>query len=148
MRGAPFIGAYLLLLLVSGTGCSPSQVVVHAQLDPSHEHLMHIGSAYNRFNAQYKKAPGNVADLLPFLKEFGNPDELLRSPKDGAPYVICWGVDLQVPQTWARSTGVLAYEKYGAAGQRYVLTTLRSVILMTDNEFRQASFPPGHQPPR
>ena len=137
----------LPLALVGGIGCTPSQVVVQAQLDPSHENLMRIGSAYSRFNTKYRKAPANVADLLPFLKEFGNPEQLLRSPKDGEPYIICWRVDLQVPQPWVQSTGVLAYEKHGAAGKHYVLTTMRSVVLMTDEELRQASFPPGHRPP-
>ena len=136
-----------LLALAGGIGCTPSEVVVHAKLEPAHENLMHIGSAYNRFNTQYAKAPAGVADLKPFLKEFGSPDDLLRSPRDGQPYVICWGVDLSVPQPWVQSTGVLAYEQHGAQGKRYVLTTMRSVVLMTDEELRRVDFPPGHRPP-
>ena len=137
-----------LVALAGAIGCSPSQVVVRTKLEPAHEKLMRIGTAYYRFNIQYRKAPTRTADLRPFLKEFGDPDELLRSPRDGEPYRICWGVDLQVPQPWARSTGVLAYEQRGAEGKRYVLTTAQSVVLMTDEEWRRADFPPGHQPPR
>lgn len=150
MRGARLVAVVhmALVALTGATGCTPSEVVVQAKLEPAHESLMRVGTAYYRFNTRYGKAPTGVADLKPFLKEFGNPDELLRSPRDGEPYVICWGVDLQRPQPWVQSTGVLAYERRGAEGKRYVLTTMRSVVLMTDEEFRQADFPPGHQPPR
>ncbi len=147
MRGHRVITFFWLAALGAGAGCTPSEVVVRAKLEPAHEHLMHVGSAYNRFNAKYAKAPAAAADLKPFLQEFGNPDDLLRSPRDGAPYVICWGVNLLVPQPWVQSTGILAYEQRGVQGKRYVLTTMRSVVLMTDDEFRQASFPPGHRPP-
>jgi hypothetical protein len=109
---------------------------------------MTIARAYSQYNSKYEKPPTGIGQLQPFLKEVGNPEELFRSPKDGQPYVICWGVDLLAPPNWAKSTPILAYEKYGANGHRYVLTTMRSVLLMSDTEFRQASFPPGHQPPR
>lgn len=145
--GAGLRMALLPLMLAGGSGCTPSQVVVQAKLDPSHANLMHIGSAYQRFLTAHSKAPAGIADLKPFLKEFGNAADQLRSPHDGQPYVICWGIDLRVPQSWVQSTGVLAYEQHGVQGKRYVLTTMRSVVPMTDEEFRQANFPPGHRPP-
>jgi len=136
------------VLGVGLVGCSPSEVVVQEKLEPSHERLMNLGRAYLQYNSKYEKAPAGFAQLQPFLKEFGNPEEYLRSPTDGEPYVICWGVNLLAPPKWAKSTPILAYEKRGANGQRYVLTIMRSVLVMSDSEFRQASIPPGHQPPR
>jgi hypothetical protein len=140
----------LLAALALGAGlagCSPSEKVVHAKLEPAHEYLMKIGTAYVRCNDKLARPPANAGELRPFLSELGNPDELLRSPRDGEPYVICWGVDLRTPLPWARGTSVLAYEHTGASSKRYVLTTMRSVVLLTDTEFRQASFAPGHSPP-
>ncbi len=150
MRGVWLVAVehMALVALAGAIGCTPSEVVVRAKLEPAHENLMHVGTAYYRFNTQYRKPPTGSADLKPLLKEFGNPDDLLRSPRDGEPYVICWGVNLLVPQPWVQSTGVLAYERRGAEGKRYVLTTVQSVVLMTEEEWRRADFPPGHQPPR
>lgn len=149
-RVLPFVRALPLTLAVCASfgGCSPSEVVVHAKVDPAQENLMRIGAAYQRYNTEFAKPPTSADQIKRFLKEFGNPDEMLRSPRDGQPYVICWGTDLAVPPKWAKSTPVLAYEKQGAQGKRYVMTTLRSVTLMTDKEFQQASFPPGHAAPK
>ena len=142
------VRSILLLVAVAGpVGCS-KEVRVEVKLEPAHENLMKIGSAYIQFNAKNKRPPKSVEEIKPLLKEFGSIDRLLRSPRDGEPYVICWGVDLLVPAKWARSTPILAYEKRGAEGTRYVLTTLRSVQQMSDEQFEQASFPPGHQRPR
>jgi hypothetical protein len=148
-QGLPGVRNVLLPALFVGlASCSKPDVVVRTPLDRSHENLLKLGAAYTRFNSKYNKAPKNLDELKPFLQELGRPDELLRSPRDGEPYVICWGVDLLVPPKWARSTPVLAYERQGMGGQRYILTTLRSVFRMTDEEFDRASFPPGHQRPR
>jgi hypothetical protein len=121
-------------------------MVVEKPLDPTHGNLMRIGSAYVRHINEKKKPPQGPQDLRPFLADAGNPDEIFRSARDNEPLVICWGVDILKPISWAKSTPVLAYEKRGADGSRYVLTTVRSVELMPDAEFRQASFPPGHHP--
>jgi hypothetical protein len=145
----PLGGVRSILLLVAVTGpigCS-KEVRVETKLDPAHENLMRIGSAYVQFNTKNKRPPKSVEDIKPFLKEFGNIDDLLRSPRDGQPFVICWGVDLLVAPKWAKSTPILAYEKRGAEGTRYILTTLRSVEQMSDEQFQQASFPPGHPRP-
>jgi hypothetical protein len=138
----------LLLAAIAGPfGCS-NEVRVEAKLEPAHENLMKIGSAYVRFNTKAKRPPKSVEEIRPFLKESGNTEELLRSPRDGEPYVICWGVNLLAPPKWAKSTPILAYEKRGAEGTRYILTTLQSVQQMSEEQFQEASFPPGHQRPR
>src|SRR5262245_27453009 len=135
------------LLCLAVIGCTPNEVVVRTTLDPTHENLMHIGVSYARYQSDFGRPPTRLDHLQPFLKEFGVPEQIVRSPRDGEPIVICWGVDRSVPPSWAKSTPVLAYEKLGSEGNRYVLTTLGSVSLMNDVEFRQASFPPGHRPP-
>ena len=53
----------------------------------------------------------------------------------------------QPPASGAKSMPVVAYEKQGVNGRRYVLTApFRKVEVLSDQEFRQASFPPGYSP--
>jgi hypothetical protein len=128
-------------VLLAFVGCAQKA----QPLDRSHEHLRKIGAAYMRHNLEKKAPPKNLDDLKQFLAEDGDPAEILRSPDDGEQYVICWNVPLLERLSWAKGTPVLAYEKRGSDGHRYVLTTLRSVELMSDDDFQQASFPPGHK---
>ena len=72
-----------------------------------------------------------VDDLKSVAKEFGDVDMLLKSPIDGQPYVIVWGVDLG---NAANPTMVVAHEKIGAGGVRYVMTPT-GVRKLTDVEF-------------
>ena len=150
MRSQRCPGLYrrLSLLLASSSlaaavcSCS-SVVVVDKPLEPAQERLMKIHVAYMRFSADQKRPPQNVDELKPFLAELGNADDILRSPRDGQPFVVCWGVDMtQPPASAAKSMPVVAYEKQGVNGRRYVLTApFRKVEVLSDQEFRQASFP-------
>jgi hypothetical protein len=142
----PPVVAWWLLPTLLAAGCSSGSVVVSKPLEPVHERLVQIGAAYTRYNTQYERPPTQADQLTPFLKEYGDPDQILRSPRDNEPFVVCWGLDVLTPKM-TKAVPVLAYERQGAGGRRYVLTTLRSVYPMTDEEFRQASFPPGHRPP-
>jgi len=138
----------LVLSCLAFHGCSNSStpLIVETPLDPTHEKLLRIGMAYTRFSTSQKRPPKEWSDLKPILAETENADEPWRSARDGQPLVICWGVDLGKWKSWAKSTPVLAYEKQGVDGNRYVLTTLRSVELLSDSDFHAASFPPGHDP--
>jgi hypothetical protein len=127
-------------------GCSSAPIKIETPPNPTADNLKKILAAYGSFCMTERKPPESAEDLKPALAKWGNPDEVLRSPRDGQPFVICWRVDLLKPESWAKSTPVLAYEKRGVDGQRYVLTARRYVVLMRDRDFRQASFPPGHTP--
>ena len=137
---------WVVVLSLCILGCSNAPVVVEKPLEPTHDKLMKIGMAYARFSAKRKQPPQAWADLKPILAETGNADEPWRSARDGQPLVVCWGVDLSKRPAWAKTTPVLAYEKLGADGSRYVLTVVRSVELLSDRDFRAASFPPGQSP--
>jgi hypothetical protein len=140
--------AVLLLSYFVIHGCSGSSTPIYVDkpLDPTHDKLMKIGMAYMRFVSNRKQPPQEWADLRPILAEMENADEPWRSARDGQPLVVCWGVDLSKRPDWAKTTPVLAYEKQGSNGSRYVLTVVRSVELLSDKDFREASFPPGHNP--
>jgi len=112
----------------------------------STQNLRQIGAAYVKALDKLERPPNNVEELKPFLKEFGDPATILRSPDDGQDYKILWGVDVRTAKGPNGVMTVLAYEKDGKDGKRYVLIG-RSVNHMTADEFRAAPFPPGHKAP-
>jgi hypothetical protein len=71
--------------------------------------------------------------LLPFLQEVGDPAKLLRSPDDGEEYIICWNRDIL--NTSGNGFPVIAYEKLGKGGERYVGRG-RTVEHLTDEAFQ------------
>ena len=128
-------------------GCSSSSpLTVEVPMDPTHQKLLQIKLAYARFLAENGTPPRSADDIRPLLagSEGGNPDDMLRSSRDGQPFVIFWGVDINAPLPWAKTVPVLAYEKEGVAGSRYVVTARQSIALMSQQEFDQASFPPAN----
>lgn len=115
-------------------------------MDPTQEHLAHIGQVYRQFNRHQRRPPRTTAEIAPMLRELGHSEEVFRSTRDNQPLVICWGVNLVVPPTVTRTRAVLAYEREGSAGSRFVLLTQGNVELLTDEQFRELSFPPGLGP--
>jgi hypothetical protein len=141
--------AFGLLSLAAVVGCK-SATPPSAATDKSYENLQQIGAAYSQASIKLGRPPGNANELTEILKNGAasrDPAEVLRSPDDNEPYVIVWGVDFR---QLAKNTGnvdvVLAYEQRGKNGKRHVLKPPSNVFIMTDEEFKAAKFPPGHQP--
>jgi len=94
------------------------------------------------------KPPRDVEQLKKILAELHAadlnpaPEEVLTSSRDGQPYVIIMGANLGA----TISGDILAYEKNGLNGKRYVLTMSRDIRQMTDEEFKRATFVQGHKP--
>lgn len=130
----------LALFLFAGLGCSRGPVV--GKVSKSYENLKAIGDAYLQATMKNNRPPQKKEDLLPYLKHYPAPEEIFKSSEDGEEYVILWNVDFRK----VNGMPILAYEKTGSRGQRYVLQ-LRDVTLLPEDEFRKAPFPPGHQPP-
>jgi hypothetical protein len=101
------------------------------------ENLSKIERAFDNATAKLGHPPANVEQLKPFLQEFGDAEQILRSPRDGEPYVIIYGVDIRKP--FEMPPPIWAHEKSGANGKRYVLTVMGSRS-MTDEEFAKAKF--------
>ena len=70
------------------------------------------------------------------LGEPGTPEEFLISRRDGQPFVIFYGNTINP----AAGESVLAHEKDGAEGRRYVLTLAGHVKPLSDAEFAKAKF--------
>ncbi|MCI0359464.1 MAG: hypothetical protein L0211_13390 [Planctomycetaceae bacterium] len=132
-------------IAAASSGCSSQ---AQSGEDETTTDLRSIARAYDSVIGMRRKPPRSVDEIKQVLVDFhdvgwvGPPDEVLISSRDGQPYVIILDVDLGAEI----SKDVLAYEKKGAEGKRYVLLTSRDVIQMTDDEFAQASFAQRHKP--
>jgi hypothetical protein len=124
----------LLFLLacsaVAGCSSSPSPVVRQEDV----ENLTKVGAAYAQATDKLGHPPQNPEQLKPFLKQYGDPETMLRSPHDGLPYVILWGRSIRNASFATMPPPIIAYEQQGVSGKRYVLTVM-GIMPMTDEEF-------------
>jgi hypothetical protein len=142
-RQLPVVGVCLLVL-------SCSKQYAPEPVSESEQNLSKIGRAYMLAMGGLKRAPQNAAELTPYLKELGESSSCLRSPEDGEEYVIIWKIkpDEMAPRGSGpdRQFPVLAYEKKGSGGKRYVLMVPNRIQLLSEDELRNAYFPGGHKP--
>jgi hypothetical protein len=125
-------------VILIGSGCRST---TSKAVPESSRNLRCIRDAYLKATEKLERPPANLQELMPFLKEEGEPDQILRSPEDGQDYVIHWGADAN-----ANPAVVLAYEKQGKDGRRYVLWG-PIVWFLSDEELKQKPFPPEHPCP-
>ena len=139
-----FVQRVAACLLLTVIGCTSRPVTVEEEVPEVQARLMAIRDAYSAFSEQAGRPPRNEQDLRRFL-ESENPDETLVSPRDGQPFVICYGVDVY-DANWAKpdSTPVVVYEQQGV-DSRWVLAPPGMIYEMGEEEFSKASFPPGHK---
>jgi hypothetical protein len=142
--GPLFLAAAILAVAV---GCSSSEPNV-IPLSDSEKNLSHIVMAYIEAHSKLGRPPKSEDDLKPFLKEFGNPDELLVSPTDGQPYVVIWGVDPTQggPTDYQGMWQIIAYEKAGAGGKRAVTDVRGRPMTVPDEDFPKLRFAGRHKP--
>ncbi|ASV72704.1 hypothetical protein THTE_0102 [Thermogutta terrifontis] len=108
-----------------------------------------LGLLYGQYMGQHMgKAPPSeqafrefVQKQTAFLQQFHveNVDELFRSARDGEPYTVVYGDLSQAGQLLGAP--VIAWEKKGVNGRRYVVNTLGSVKEVTDEEFAKLGRP-------
>jgi hypothetical protein len=99
------------------------------------EAIVHVGFAYRDASNVLKRGAASVEEIRPYLKKYGDPDQLLVSPNDGQPYHIVWGVVPGRPTAGAPAQRLLAYEESGKGGKRYALDCMMKVYHLTDAEF-------------
>jgi len=99
--------ATLCIAILGATGCGPK--VVEKKIPSEELNLRFIGMAYMQFITDKGHPPNSMTELKPTLKDFGDVDQLAKSPRDGKTYII-------VPQG-----KILAHEQDGVAGKRYVV---------------------------
>jgi hypothetical protein len=112
--------------------------------------LSEIGQAYMTFMIAEKRHPKSIDEIRQTLQTLhsadyaSDPELVLRSPRDGQPFVVILGAGST--DAGADKSTVWAYEQTGVDGERYVLMLSSDVKLLTDEEFAQAKFAAGHKP--
>jgi hypothetical protein len=136
-----FICCLGLLIALTESGCSQKPKF---EENKAADHLRKIANAFD-VAAYAGGAPTNADELKPHLKTVSpkdDPETLLRSPNDGEPYEIMWGVNLD------RQTdigAIFAHEKKGVNGKRYVISVARIVTQVSDADFENSTFAKGRR---
>jgi hypothetical protein len=144
------LGLPLVLVGLSGcSGCSGCGSQPHVvPLTPAEQALTRIAMAYNDAHSQLGRGPKNADELKPFLKEFGDPDQLLVSPNDGQPFVVVWGANpTGGPTDYHSMFPILAYERKGASGKRAVTDVRGRPMTVPEEDFPKLTFVGRHKPP-
>jgi hypothetical protein len=134
----------LLLLFFSAGGCSDPGRSNQAEESSS---LKPLAAFYGKFVNQHGgKPPGNEAELKAFLKEPKNAeslrlefkvadvDAMFISPRDNQPYVVIYGTLSGPPGPGGAP--VIAHEKTGVEGKRFVASALGAVEEVDEARFR------------
>jgi hypothetical protein len=131
--------------IVGLAGCGSGPNVI--PLSKAEKSLTNIALAYGEAHARLGRGPKDAEELKPFLKEFGNPDELLISPNDGEPFVVVWGANPRGgPTEYKQMFPILAYEHKGTRGKR-ALTDIRGrPMTIPSEDFSKLTFVGGHKP--
>jgi hypothetical protein len=136
----------LLLALVASTGCGGSGPNV-VPLTKAEKALTFVALAYSEAHSRLGRGPKNAEEIKPFLKEFGNPDELLVSPNDGQPYVVVWGANPRGgPTDYKQMFPILAYESKGIRGRRALTDVRGRPLTIPQADFSKLTFVGGHKP--
>src|SRR4051812_12682526 len=107
-RYSPLMGTCVGLVFAATACQSPTVQAV----PESSRNLRSIGLAYKKAIQEKGAPPSSAQDLMEYLKEYGEPEPMLRSPEDSEPYVILWGANPNV-----YPAVILAYEKQGKNGR-------------------------------
>ncbi len=84
---------------------------------------------------------------MPYLEQQGNPAEILHSPNDDADFEIVWNVELRQLKAKGNDIPVVAYEKRGKDGKRFVLRGRSEILELTESSLKSATFPAGYNFP-
>ena len=140
-----FLLAAASAVLLAAVGCSDK--IEMPKIPVEEQNILYILRAYCKFNGNQQRTPKSLDELKPLLKEFGDPEKIILSPRDGQPYVLVGGLDIsRVPS--GGELPVVAYESKGVDGKRQVVDLRGKIRLLTPAEFDQLKFPSSHKPPK
>ena len=133
----------LLVFMLGAIGCGKRESVNHGP--EGMYNLRSVAKAYT-VTAARVRPPKCVEDIMPVLREIGNPEELLRSVRDGKPYTIVWGIDIRQPM--AGTAPVIACEQQGKDGKRQAIDLKMKVREYTAEEFAALKLPQSPESPK
>jgi len=138
-----FVAGVSLILLLGGC-----QTESGSREDETTMDFRHIARVYESIQSFHNRPPRDLEEIKKYLVDYHTdglveePEKVLTSTRDGLPYVIVLGAQFGA----GMQDEIVFYEKRGADGLRYVMTTGRVVRKLTDEEFRRARFAQQHRP--
>lgn len=136
LAGCVAIGAAIVV------GCGQKTPTMHDAITvESADQIRKVAGAYK--SASGKRRAVTVDDIKQAMKQEGNVDKALISPRDGKPFVIVPGVTGQGDED-----PIIAYEQDGVGGKRMTVDIRGTVVLISDADFAKLKFAGGHQPAR
>lgn len=141
-----FLAILAFIACVVHCGCDNGPVVIETRVPEVQQRLMAVRSAYASFLEQNGRPPENETELRSTFNQ-SEVDKLLTSPRDGKPFNVCYGIDIYSNLDWAKDVAVVAYEQEGESNTRWVLAAPGAIFELSQEDFKQASFPPGHAIP-
>jgi hypothetical protein len=120
-------------------GCSPASK--HGELKQEEQAIVNVALAYRDASNGLQRGPASEKELKPYLKKYGDPDQLLVSPSDGQPYQITWGLTPMRPTKSAVGHRFLVYEKTGKDGKRYAVDLMLKHYHLNATEFANLQGP-------
>lgn len=100
-------------------------------------------STYRMAQRNLGRPPENMSELEAVLTGVAeDPKALLSSARDGEPFVIAWGVNINAEP----GDTVMVYERTGVNGRRMVVTIQGVTKEVSAEEFANLKFPEGHEP--
>ena len=139
----PAVPAVALAAVFAG-GCGKEPIQYDQTTLQAADQFRKVAVAYNQA-AGRKKSVTSADDLKPFLKEHGNPEELLVSPLDGKPIVIVPNVDPRAAPGDDEEM-IVAYEAEGVKGKRMTVDVRGTVVIVSNSDFAKMKFAGGHRP--
>jgi len=138
--------SYWLLsgLLCGANGCG-SPAPKDVPTIPAQGNLRTLALGYANATKSLKHPPKNVEELKPFLKELGDPAELLKSPTDGVELAIGWGTDIMKQKDG--QFVIWAYDKSPHGENKRWVIRGRFPAELTEEQIQSSVFAPGLKKP-
>jgi hypothetical protein len=132
-------------LLAAIAGCGEEVHVV--PLTAAEQELTYVALAYTDAHERLGRGPKDADELKPYLKPFGDPEDLLVSPNDGEPYVVVWKANpVGGPGEYMGMFPILAYEQKGTGGKRAVTDVRGRPLTVPEEDMEKLKFLRGHKP--
>ncbi len=107
-----------LFLVAAMNGCVSSPPEPHEESEP----LLQLLTAYIESSQSLKRPPKSEGELRKFLPD--DADGLFISPRDGKPYVLKYGINMNDPQLDPTNPPMIAWEQDGKNGVRHAISVM------------------------
>jgi hypothetical protein len=126
-------GCLAVILVIGCSSAKPS----HEEPTKEEQAILNVGQAYRDAANALRRAPNSEQEIKPYLKQYGDPDQLLVSPNDGQHYQFSWGITPGKPSREALARPYIVYEKSGKDGKRCAVDIMLKVRHLSDSEFEK-----------